>query len=290
MKMIETLLFKSFSDKLSIKDKEGDGMTDSIKSFEALLRHQFRNPSLLEEALTHRSFFNNRKRRKALSPSREAAPQAPLQTAAAASPPAGARPPRQRAPEEPFDNQRLEFLGDAVLSLVAADMLMKKHPEAQEGSLTKKRAELVSGEALARTARQIKIHHFLRTDNVQESSNRRLLTDALEACIGAVYLDAGFEKAKEIAERLFADSQNNAEKGEPAAADYKSLFQEWSQKNLQANPVYKLISAEGPEHQKSFLMEAVLQEEPAGSGRGKTKKAAEQAAAKQALQKFNIPF
>ena len=261
----------------------------SLKPFEALLGRRFQNPSLLEEALTHRSFHNKRGRRRS-SP-------APRSQAAGARPVANrlahaeeeaklssgkARP----SAEEPMDNQRLEFLGDAVLSLAAADMLMENHPAAQEGFLTKKRSELVSGESLARIARQIKIHEFLRTDGACDTANPRLLADALEACIGAVYLDAGFEKAKKVAERLFIESQT----APPASPDYKSLFQEWSQKNHQTNPVYKLKGEAGPEHQKTFLMEALLHEKSAGKGRGKTKKAAEQAAALQALKKLNISF
>ena len=224
-----------------------------LRIFEALLGSRFQNLSLLEEALTHRSFHNKS---------------------------------RKRPDEALTDNQRLEFLGDAVLSLAAADMLMKNHPASKEGFLTKKRAELVSGETLARIARQIKIHEFLKTDGACDTANPRLLADALEACIGAVYLDAGFEKAKQIAERLFVEAQV----APPPMPDYKSLFQEWSQKTCQTNPVYKLKSAKGPEHQKTFVMEAILNEKTAGEGCGKTKKAAERAAALQALKKFNIPF
>lgn len=188
------------------------------------------------------------------------------------------------------NNQRLEFLGDAVLSLAMGDSLMRFHPQANEGFLTKKRSSLVSGEALAELAKEIQLHKSLRTGNKTDSKNPRLLADAFEACLGAVYLDGGFQKAKEVIEDIFAEKL----KQDIDSSDYKSAFQEWCQKTYQINPTYRLKNAEGPEHKKTFLIELLL---PLGSGeriltegRNIKKKLAEQIAAKKAIQKLNIPF
>ena len=181
-------------------------------------------------------------------------------------------------------NQRLEFLGDAVLSLAISDLLMRSYPQSDEGFLTKKRAELVSGKTLSELAKSIELHKLLRTDNKTNEKNPRLLTDALEACLGAVYLDGGFQKVREIIETLF--SQKILE--DLSSTDYKSAFQEWCQKQYQTNPVYRLKNTEGPEHRKIFSIEVILKEKPLAEGKDRRKKLAEQIAAKEALKKLKI--
>ena len=187
--------------------------------------------------------------------------------------------------QESPHNQRLEFLGDAVLSLAVSDMLMKSHPQSNEGFLTKKRALLVSGKTLSELAMQIKINTLLKASKA-DRDNPRLLADAFEACLGAVYLDGGFEKAREIIEDIFSEQI----KAQLPSTDYKSTLQEWCQKKYQTNPVYRLKNQEGPEHKKVFFMEVVLSEKSLGEGKDTRKKSAEQIAAKEAIKNLKIPL
>ena len=187
--------------------------------------------------------------------------------------------------QESPHNQRLEFLGDAVLSLAVSDMLMKSHPQSNEGFLTKKRALLVSGKTLSELATQIKIDTLLKASKA-DRDNPRLLADAFEACLGAVYLDGGFEKAREIIEDIFSEKIT----AQLPSTDYKSTLQEWCQKKYQTNPVYRLKTAEGPEHKKVFSMEVILSEKSIGEGKDTRKKSAEQIAAKEAIKNLNIPL
>ena len=187
--------------------------------------------------------------------------------------------------QESPHNQRLEFLGDAVLSLAVSDMLMKSHPQSNEGFLTKKRALLVSGKTLSELATQIKIDTLLKASKA-DRDNPRLLADAFEACLGAVYLDGGFEKAREIIEDIFSEKIT----AQLPSTDYKSTLQEWCQKKYQTNPVYRLKTTEGPEHKKVFSMEVILSEKSIGEGKDTRKKDAEQIAAKEAIKNLNIPL
>ena len=132
-------------------------------------------------------------------------------------------------------------------------------------------------------AKQIKLHELLRTSNTNRK-NPRLLADALEACLGAVYIDGGFEKARQIIETLFL----NKMKEKPSFTDYKSIFQEWCQKTYQTNPTYRLKNTEGPEHKKIFSIEVILNDRSLGEGRDRKKKQAEQIAALEALKKLDI--
>lgn len=184
------------------------------------------------------------------------------------------------------DNQRLEFLGDAVLSLAVGHLLMERHPGASEGFLTKKRSALVSGASLAAKAAEIRLSERLRASSRSHQKNPRILADALEAALGAVYLDGGFAKAQKIIARLFDE---RLKRGVPSE-DYKSALQEGLQKMGQAPPVYRIDSVEGPEHKKVFSVEVLAGAKALGKGADAKKKAAEQAAAKAALKKLNIPI
>ena len=195
--------------------------------------YEFKQEKLLRQALTHSSFANEKHLRKH------------------------------------SDNERLEFLGDAVLEIVSSDFLYKAYPDKSEGDLTKLRASLVCEPTLAICTREMELGKYLflgKGENLTGGRNRNsILSDALEAVIGAIYLDGGFEHAK----KLFYDC--------------KTSLQEVVQGHYEEELNYRLISEEGPDHDKRFSVEARIGERVIGTGIGHTKKAAEQEAAYQAL-------
>lgn len=228
--------------------------TPSIESLLHSLAYRFRNEALLEEALTHSSYVNERK------------------------------------PEEARHNERLEFLGDAVLSLVMSEYLASRLPDYSEGALSKLKARLVSESSLARVARRLKLGDHLKLGRGEDRSKGRekdsLLSDAVEAVIAAVHLDGGFAASRELTLHLFAEELRSAvEEGQqPGAEDYKTQFQEWCQKRYETLPRYDTVRQSGPDHEKVFEVEVSVKDEVAGRGTGRSKKEAEQAAAKQAMQ------
>lgn len=183
-------------------------------------------------------------------------------------------------------NERLEFLGDAVLDLVISDYMYNKHRELDEGELTRIRSFLVNMNSLSEMARDIGIGpHILlsreeRADGGAEKSS--ILADTLEALIGAVYLDQGLHKAREVVMRLVLEKMNEAVSG-PLDYDYKSRLQEQVVKETGALPRYRLTE-EGPAHRKIFYAAVYIDGEIRGEGSGSSKKEAEQAAARQALE------
>jgi len=218
-----------------------------------VLHYHFRQPALLEEALTHRSH---------------------LQEASAGC----AR-----------DNERLEFLGDAVLGLIVSEYLAKTFPELAEGALSQIRSRLVGRVALTEAARHVGLGPRLRLGRGEERTEGRdkssLLANALEAVIAAIYLDGGLAAAKSfVLEAL--EPQWQALRENTLAAfrqDYKSQLQEWAQQHLQALPVYTVVEESGPDHRKTFTVTVDIAQTRYGCGLGQTKKMAEQRAAKQAL-------
>ena len=184
------------------------------------------------------------------------------------------------------DNEKLEFLGDAVLGLVVSDLLMSAYPEKNEGFLTKTRSGLVSGAALTEIGRKTGIPHCLNTGCKSDTENPRLIAEALEAFFGAVYLDGGFNAAKKVIQQLFEERIHTKD----FAPDFKSLLQEWCQKNYKTPPAYRVRKTEGPEHEKIFYMEVILKDRLLGTGCNNRKKEAEQLAAKNAVIKLQIPF
>lgn len=212
------------------------------------LGHLFRDPALLAAALTHSSFANE------------------------SSEPA------------PVDNERLEFLGDAVLGLATGQRLYEDCPAAREGELSRLRAELVSAPQLAAVARGLGLGECLRLGRGEARSGGRdkdnLLADALEALIGAVFLDAGYAAAGSVVERLFA-----APGGAPARHDSKTALQELLQARRQ-RPVYRLAEMSGPDHCKSYRVEVLVEDQVLGLGEGPTKKRAGQQAARRALERL----
>ena len=186
------------------------------------------------------------------------------------------------------DNEKLEFLGDAVLSLAMSDLLMAHFPEAREGDLSKIRASLVNADVLARHARAHDLGRLLRLGKGEERSGGRekisILAAAYEAVLGAVYLDAGYEAARAVVERDFASDV--AEHLRVGLRDYKTRLQEVTQRLFRETPSYTVVEESGPDHEKRFVSEIAIAGRTHGRGEGRTKKAAEQEAAMQALARL----
>ncbi len=221
---------------------------------EERLAYPFRDQKILTRALTHASFLHEAK-----------------------------------AKESGEDNERLEFLGDAVLDLVVSEELIRRYPFASEGELSKMKSRIVSGTALARVGREIRLgEEFLlgrgeeRTGGREKSS---LLADAMEAVIAAVYLDGGLSAAREVVLHLFAAEMKEMEKPE-TGGDYKTELQELCQKGYEVLPVYSVVAESGPDHQKVFEVEIRISDRLFGAGAGRSKKEAEQKAAKEVLERL----
>jgi len=185
-------------------------------------------------------------------------------------------------------NERLEFLGDSVLGLVTSEFLYRRHPDEHEGQLTKTKSLLVSKAILSRRALRIGLGRFvLMSHSEVESGGRQrlsILADAFESVIGAVYLDQGFEPAREfIHKHLLAES--DAITSDKRHTNYKSHLQEYVQNAFRTHPVYRIRSEYGPDHSKHFMVEVMVGKRTLGEGRGHNKKEAEQAAARDALEK-----
>jgi ribonuclease-3 len=186
------------------------------------------------------------------------------------------------------NNEKLEFLGDAVLSLAMSDLLMARFPEAREGELSKIRASLVNADVLARHARAHDLGRLLRLGKGEERSGGRekvsILAAAYEAVLGAVYLDAGYEAARAVVERDFAGDV--AEHLRVGLRDYKTRLQEVTQRLFRETPSYTVVEESGPDHEKRFVSEIAIGGQTRGRGEGRTKKAAEQEAAMHALARL----
>ena len=214
----------------------------------------FKDPSLLRRALTHRSYLNEH-------------------------------------PDQQTDNERLEFLGDAVLDFVTGAFLYHQYPEMHEGQLTRLRAALVKTEQLAAFAEQLNINDLMLIGKgEQEAGGRKrpsLLCATFEAVIGAYFLDAGIEAARRFVEPLFQPVAQAIVRAE-SDMDSKSLFQEWAQAELGQTPHYVLVATTGPDHEKEFVMEVRLGEDTYGTGAGRNKRLAAQAAAYDALTRLGL--
>lgn len=224
-------------------------MTDgyTLNALEERIGYQFKNPSLLTQALTHSSFTNEQKINKAKN------------------------------------YERLEFLGDAVLELVSSEFLFKEHPDVPEGELTKMRASMVCEPSLAFCAKDLELGKFLRLGKGEESTGGRerdsITSDAMEAVIGAIFLDGGMENARAFIDRFILSDLEDKR----LFYDSKTTLQELIQGKLKKEFHYELLDETGPEHDKTFASEVFLEKESLGKGFGRTKKAAEQQAAYQAL-------
>jgi ribonuclease-3 len=229
---------------------EPDHLTHLVE-LEAILGYTFRDRALLEQALRHASYCNEQ-----------------------------SRPPGARL----ADNQRLEFLGDAVLSLTVSQRLMARVPDAHEGDLSVTRAQVVSEEGLSDVAKQLGFGNWILLGKGEEKSGGRtkpkILADAFEALMAAVYLDGGFDAAKDLVERLLLGRINAAEIKN--FYDFKTRLQETAQARLKATPIYKIVQELGPDHDKRFVVGVMIGDEEWGRAVGKSKKEAEQMAAAEA--------
>jgi len=224
-----------------------------IDSFESATGLIFHDKSLLLRALTHRSFLNE-------------------------------------YPEFPIaDNERLEFLGDAVLDFLVGEFVYHRFPEMREGGLTNLRAALVRREALAHFARQMDLGRHLRMGRGEAESGGRerpaTLCAAFEALVGALYLDQGLERVKAFL-LPFIEPELERVLQEALEKDPKSRLQEWSQAEMQLTPHYRTVAERGPDHAKEFTVEVTIGGVPYGRGVGRSKQAAAQAAAAQALERL----
>lgn len=185
-----------------------------------------------------------------------------------------------------MNNERLEFLGDAVLELVTSEFLYLNYPKMPEGEATRKRASMVCEQTLALCAKEIDLGSYLYLGKGEDHTGGRerasVISDALEALIGAIYLDGGFTSAKEFVERFIL----NGIEEKQLFFDSKTIFQEMMQ-SITTEPIhYKMVGEEGPDHCKTFTVELFVGDQSAGIGSGKSKKAAEQAAAYDAIKKI----
>ncbi len=230
---------------------------DDLTTLQQILGISFSNPSLLEQALVHSSYIN------------------------------------ENPGFAPTSNERLEFLGDAILDLIVAEKLYQDCPQSTEGEMTKLRSALVRRDTLFRIAKAIKLNDYLFMGKGEEASGGRdkpvNLAGALEALIAAVFLDQGSESARRFVLRIL-DKELHKVISQGTMADYKSQLQELIQAKQQKTPTYHLIKATGPDHDKIFTVEVTVENNVLGRGSGKGKKAAESEAARSALQLFSTNF
>lgn len=217
-----------------------------MESLERELQYSFHNKELLSEALNHSSYANEH--RKGLG-----------------------------------SNERLEFLGDSILGFVSAEFLFKGHAELPEGDLTRMRASLVCEQSLYEVAKELQLGRYLRLGKGEEAGGGRerqsILADAVEAVFAAVYLDGGIEAARKLIERVLLSRAPACEE----RRDYKTTLQEVVQRRSGQVLTYHMVAQSGPDHNKKFLFEVRLNDQPVGQGEGRSKKEAEQAAAQDAL-------
>jgi ribonuclease III len=189
------------------------------------------------------------------------------------------------------DNERLEFLGDAVLDLAISHILMDVFKEAKEGDLSKYRALVVNEGSLCMIAKELGIGDFLLLGKGEELTNGRnkpsILANTMEAILGAIYLDTGYQEAKNVIQRLFLPVIKQIETNE-IKHDFKSLLQEYSQENFKSLPEYILLEENGLAHDKTFKVSLVLNGKTIAEGQGKSKKEAEQKAAREAFNCLSV--
>ncbi len=222
-----------------------------MQELEKRLDYQFKDINLLNVALIHRSYAN------------------------------------ERNAKGVTDNERLEFLGDAVLQLCISDFLMKRYPDYAEGRLSKLRSSLVNEKPLAELAVEFNIGDYMLLGKGEENSGGRtkqsLLSNTLEAVIAAVYLDGGLAECDRFIKRYFTPMIDNGSQ-RVLYTDYKTALQEKSQKLYKETPAYSLVEESGPDHDKTFSVEMTLAGSIKTTGSGKNKKVAEQEAARKALE------
>ena len=221
-----------------------------MKELETKLGYSFQDALLLQHALTHSSYAN------------------------------------EHRAEGMTSNERLEFLGDSVLGMVVADHLYRTHPNMPEGDLTRTRAALVCEESLYEVAKSLNLGSYLRLGKGEDAGGGRsrpsILADAVESVLAAVYLDGGIAQVRRLIRTLILDR----EREKTVDRDYKTALQELVQRSSGQVLSYRAVGERGPDHAKVFVMEVELNGESAGRGEGRTKKEAEQMAAKAAMEKL----
>lgn len=223
----------------------------ALPDMQRRIAYRFRDPELLERSLTHKSYANENR--------------------------------------VPYHNERMEFLGDSVLNLVVSEYLMKSCPESTEGDLSRLRAAVVSEPALALVAREIELGPHILLGRGEEQTGGRskdsLLANCLEALIAAVYLDSGKPEAEAFVIRFFEPLMKRT-CASGGNLDYKTRLQELCQERIKQLPEYRILSETGPDHQKQFEMEVWIKGRLTGRGAGRSKKEAEQRAAREALERL----
>jgi ribonuclease III len=226
---------------------------ERLHDLEKTLGCTFANMELLDQALTHRSYLN------------------------------------ENPDPERDDNERLEFLGDAVLDLCISDILMRNFPEYSEGHLSKMRAAIVNEHHLAEVARNTGIGNFILLGKGEELSGGRakssILSNSLEAVVGSIYMDSGFDAALAYIRRTFEPFLEKWVR-HPVYKDYKTYLQEFSQNRFKAMPKYTLVHEHGPDHEKIFHIRLTISDVLTATGVGRSKKEAEQRAAKMAFEEL----
>ncbi|MCX5693389.1 MAG: ribonuclease III [Candidatus Omnitrophica bacterium] len=229
------------------KDKD---RLKKLKIFEKSTGYSFRNKVLLNQAFTHKSYANEKKL------------------------------------ERSSDNERLEFLGDSVLGLIMSHTLYNECPGDDEGVLTRYKSQLVSGETLGRIAKELEIGEYLLLGKGEEASGGRKhvsnLMCAMEAIIGAIFLDGGLKASYAFISRIFRPEIQLVKEGK-GSKDYKSVFQQIVLRKFKTTPTYRILSEIGPDHKKHFIVEAIVAGKRCGIGSGPNKKSAEQISAKEAI-------
>lgn len=189
--------------------------------------------------------------------------------------------------KKPYNNERLEFLGDAVLDLVVGEYLFMKFPAANEGNLSKIRASLVNEKGFMRLAERLKLSEYIMISSAEENNDGRkkpsILSNAFEALMGAVYLEHGLEKVKEIAIALIEEAYPKIDLA-TLSNDHKTSLQELTQAKFGVTPEYILVGSTGPDHKKEFTVEVLINKKSFGQATGPSKKGAEQEAAKKTLE------
>lgn len=217
------------------------------EEFQEKIGYRFRNQGLLKQALTHSSFSNEQRMSRLAN------------------------------------NERLEFLGDAVLEVTTSEFLYEKYPQYPEGELTRLRASLVCEQTLAFCTRELELGEYLLLGKGEDMTGGRernsILSDAMEAVIGAIYLDGGFANAKEFIYRFVLNDMEHKQ----LFFDSKTILQEVVQGHYEDELSYRLIEESGPDHDKKYVVQALIGERSIGRGEGRTKKSAEQEAAYRAL-------
>jgi ribonuclease III len=228
--------------------------TETVSEFPQRLGYAFRDLDLLERALTHKSYSNENR--------------------------------EVRSP----NNERLEFLGDAVLGFVVGEMIYRSFPNLQEGALSKIKAHLVSATMLAAKGRALEIGRFLRMGAGEARSGGAeklsLLADAFEAVVAAIYLDGGLPATEAFVRRVFDAEVSGIDIGDLSFHDYKTTLQETAQGLGLPLPEYRVVEESGPDHEKAFLVELLWDGEAFAYGRGPSKREAQRKAAKDALKKL----